>query len=194
MLALPTKMFHNRSTSKCCHDFRFFQSSQYEGAIKDAEGSLQLGDYKDLICIVQDEAGRACSQKTCNNYTVDVIDQGVWGRLTWISARVVDGMGLCVPACGRGMFLHAWLVGCWLPQQRTGTYWHNLTQSTLDFETTMPAFSLTYAKGWRQDKDRGQNFNPQTVCGLRMRKISGHLQQHLWILVVCCCSLIWCLL
>ena len=123
-----------------------------------------------------------------------VIDQGVWGRLTWIWARVVDGMGLCVPACGRGMFLHAWLVGCWLPQQRTGTYWHNLTQSTLDFETTMPAFSLTYAKGWRQDKDRGQNFNPQTVCGLRMRKISGHLQQHLWILVVCCCSLIWCLL
>ena len=77
MLALPTKMFHNRSTSQCCHDFRFFQSSQYEGAIKDAEGSLQLGDYKDLICIVQDEAGRACSQKTCNNYTVDVIDQGV---------------------------------------------------------------------------------------------------------------------
>jgi len=27
-----------------------------KGAIKDAEGSLQLGDYKDLICIVQDEA------------------------------------------------------------------------------------------------------------------------------------------
>ena len=56
MLVLPKKMFHNMSTFGC------IQSSQYEGAIKDADGSLQLGDYKDLISIVQDEARRACSQ------------------------------------------------------------------------------------------------------------------------------------
>ena len=53
---------------------------------------------------------------------------------------------VCLPAVGECSCMLGWLdAGCLSKEQEPID---NLTQPTLDFETTkMPAFSLTYAKG-----------------------------------------------